>query len=155
MTDTQTKTNGEKIELVSFWVGGQEFGVDIMFVREIRGWTRETELPHAPDYVRGVINLRGVVLPIVNLAGRLGLEPTEPNSRHVIVVVQLADQAVGLLVDAVSNIFEVAKDDIQPTPAVDSGNISKFVRGLLAIEDRMISLIEIDDVLPITQKVAA
>src|SRR5580698_7782152 len=85
-------------ELIAFRVGRQEFCINVMTVREIRGWTAATALPRSPRYVRGVINLRGAVLPIVDLAVRLGLPAPEPTARNVIIVVQIGQQQVGLLV---------------------------------------------------------
>ncbi len=135
-------------ELISFRIGAQEFCVDIMEVREIRGWTPATALPQAPHFVRGVINLRGAVLPIVDLGARLGLGAADPTARHVIIVAQVQNQVVGLLVDAVSDILTVTDDMIQPTPDVASEMVRTFVRGLLAIEGRMVSFISLDRVLP-------
>ena len=135
-------------ELISFRIGEQEFCVDIMAVREIRGWTQATPLPQAPSYVRGVINLRGAVLPIVDLASRLGFESTEASDRNVIIVAQIGEQVVGLLVDAVSDILTVTDDVIQPTPDVASETAKTFVRGLIAMDGRMISLIGLERVLP-------
>ena len=135
-------------ELISFRIGAQEFCVDIMEVREIRGWTPATALPQAPAFVRGVINLRGAVLPIVDLGARLGLGAADPTARHVIIVAQVQNQIVGLLVDAVSDILTVTDDMIQPTPDVASDMVRTFVRGLLAIEGRMVSFISLDRVLP-------
>lgn len=135
-------------ELIAFRLGGQEFCVDIMSVRDIRGWTQTTPLPHSPDYVKGVINLRGSVLPVIDLAARLGFAPTEPTARHVIIVTQVANQSVGLLVEAVSDILTIGADAIQPTPDVASDLARLFMRGVLAIEGRMISLISLDCVLP-------
>lgn len=142
-------------EFVVFRIGQQEFCVDIMSVREIRGWTPATLLPHSPSYVRGVINLRGAVLSIVDLGGRFGLPLTEPSARHVIIVAQVQKQIVGLLVDAVSDILTVSADTIQPTPEVASDLAQSFVLGVLAIEDRMISLISLDQVLPRPDRIAA
>jgi purine-binding chemotaxis protein CheW len=105
-------------------------------------------LPRAPRYVRGVINLRGAVLPIVDLAMRLGLPGTEPTARNVIIVVQIAHQQIGLLVDAVSDILTTHDHNIQPTPDVASELVRHFVKGLLPVEGRMISLIALDQVLP-------
>jgi len=135
-------------ELVAFRIGRQEFCVDIMTVREIRGWTQATPLPHSPPYVRGVINLRGTVLPVIDLAVRFGFEAREPSVRSVVIVTQVGSQLVGLLVDAVSDILATSADNIQPTPDVASELATKFVRGVLAIENRLISLIQFDDVLP-------
>jgi purine-binding chemotaxis protein CheW len=142
-------------ELISFRIGAQEFCVDIMSVREIRGWTPATALPQSPGYVRGVVNLRGSVLPIVDLSARLGFAGAEPTARHVIIVAQIGHQQVGLLVDAVSDILTVADSDMQPTPDVASELVKTFVRGILAIEGRMISLISLEHVLPDLQLEAA
>jgi len=145
---TQAIHHSAARELISFRVGVQEFCVDIMAVREIRGWTVATALPRSPGFVRGVINLRGAVLPIVDLAARLGFDSAEPTARHVIIVAQIGSQTVGLLVDAVSDILTVTDDVIQPTPEVASDTAKTFVRGLLAIEGRMISLIGLERLLP-------
>lgn len=131
-------------ELIAFRIGDQEFCVNIMSVREIRGWTPATALPHAPGYVLGVINLRGAVLPIIDLSSRLGMKPADPTARHVIIVAQVHHKVVGLLVDAVSDILSVTSENIQPTPEVSSELDKSFARGVLAIEGRMICLIELD-----------
>jgi purine-binding chemotaxis protein CheW len=151
MSEKQATHSSDGVELIAFRIGAQEFCVDIVSVREIRGWTPATALPHSPAFVRGVINLRGVVLPIVDLAARLGLASVEPTSRHVIVVAQVGKQIVGLLVDAVSEILTVADDMVQPTPDVASTMAKTFVRGVLAIDQRMISLIALDEILPKTE----
>jgi purine-binding chemotaxis protein CheW len=145
---TQATSHNLARELISFRVGVQEFCVDIMAVREIRGWTAATALPRSPSFVRGVINLRGAVLPIVDLAARLGFADADPTARHVIIVTQIGAQMVGLLVDAVSDILTVTDDVIQPTPEVASDTAKTFVRGLLAVDGRMISLIGLDRLLP-------
>lgn len=142
-------------ELIAFRMGAQEFCVDIMSVREIRGWTKATVLPKSPNFVRGVVNLRGSVLPIVDLAARLGFPPAEPTARHVIIVAQIGAQTVGLLVDAVSDILTVTSDLIQPTPDVASDMAKSFVYGVLAVDQRMISLIALDHVLPVSEQDAA
>jgi purine-binding chemotaxis protein CheW len=135
-------------ELIAFRLGSQEFCVDIMSVRDLRGWTPATSLPHSPSYVRGVINLRGSVLPIVDLAVRLGFPASEPTARHVIIVAQVGDKVLGLLVDAVSDILTVTDADIQPTPDVASDLARTFVNGVLAVQGRMLSVIGLENVLP-------
>ena len=142
-------------ELISFRIGEQEFCVDIMAVREIRGWTQATPLPQAPSYVRGVINLRGAVLPIVDLAARLGLGATEPSVRNVIIVVRIGHRLVGLLVDAVSEVLTATADMIQPTPDVSSDAVKMFIKGILAREGRMVSWITLDRILPEQEAEAA
>ena len=133
--DNKTSNDGESTrELVAFRIGGQDFCVDIMSVREIRGWTPATPIPHAPKFVRGVINLRGTVLPIIDLAHRFGLPITDPTDRHAIIVSQIGDQLAGLLVDAVSDILSTDDGAIQPTPEVASNMAKSFVRGVLAMD---------------------
>lgn len=142
-------------ELIAFRIGDQEFCVNIMNVREIRGWAPATPLPHSPSHVMGVINLRGAVLPIMNLATRLGIKSAEPTARHVIIVAQVKQKVVGLLVDAVSDILTVTEDNIQPTPEVSSDLERQYARGVLAIEKRMICLIELGALFPEAESEAA
>jgi purine-binding chemotaxis protein CheW len=155
MYNPDTAANSAKLEFVAFRVGAQEFCIDIMGVREIRGWALATPLPHAPPYVRGVINLRGAVLPIVDLAMRFGLGLTEPTPRSVIIVVQVHQQVIGLLVDAVSDILTVSEAGMQPTPDIASDLAKTFVKGVYAVDGRMISIVSLDCVLPISAKAAA
>jgi purine-binding chemotaxis protein CheW len=142
-------------EVIVFRIGGQEFCVDIMSVREIRGWTPATVLPRSPGYVRGVINLRGAVLPIVDLAARLDFQAASATSRHVIVVVQIGTQIIGLLVDAVSDILSLGDSQVQPTPSVAAESARAFVYGLVALEGRMINLLRLDSVLADVRSEAA
>ena len=143
------------IELIAFRIADQEYCVDIMAVREIRGWSTSTPLPRAPNYVRGVINLRGAVLPIMDLAARLDLPATQPSERSVIIVVQVGERLVGLLVDAVSDILSISPDQIQPTPDVGCDQVKAFVRGLITIDDRMVSEIAVERLLPEIESLAA
>ncbi|SFB10698.1 purine-binding chemotaxis protein CheW [Rhizobium sp. NFR07] len=131
-------------ELIAFRIGEQEFCVNIMSVREIRGWTQATPMPHAPAYVLGVINLRGAVLPIVDLSARLGMKDAEPSARHVIIVAQVKNRVVGLLVEAVSDILTITEENIQPVPEISSDLEKQYARGILAIDKRMICMIELD-----------
>lgn len=147
MSDTM-ETLSEGRELIAFRVGRQEFCINVKLVREIRGWSAATALPRAPRYVKGVINLRGAVLPIVDLAVRLGMAGTEPTNRNVIIVVQLFQRQIGILVDAVSDILTANDNVIQPLPDATSGLVKSFVKGLLPMDGRMISLIALDHVLP-------
>jgi purine-binding chemotaxis protein CheW len=145
---TAASSTARQQELIAFKVGEQEFCIDVMSVREIRGWAPATPLPHAQSFVRGVINLRGTVLPIIDLSARLGFGFTEPEARHVIIVVRSGDQEAGLLVDAVCDILSVTEDMIQPTPAVASDTVKAFIRGILAIDGRMMGLVGLDHILP-------
>lgn len=155
MSDSAKNLSRENSELIAFRIGGQEFCVNIMSVREIRGWTRATALPHAPGYMLGVVNLRGVVLPIIDLSARLGMKPAEPTERHVIIVARSNRKTVGLLVDAVSDILTVTEEHLQPTPEISSDMEKQYARGILAIEGRMICLMELDGLFPDMESEAA
>ena len=142
-------------ELIAFRIGDQEFCVNIMVVREIRGWTQATPLPQAPPYIMGVINLRGAVLPIVDLSARLGMKEAEPTARHVIIVAQARSRAVGLLVEAVSDILTVTEENIQPVPEISSDLERQYARGILAVDKRMICMIELGALFPEQESEAA
>lgn len=145
---TEVQSNAASRELIAFRIGGQEFCVDIMSVREIRGWTPATPLPRSPGYMKGVINLRGTVLPIVDLGARFGLKTSEPTARHVIMVANIGGRTVGLLVEGVSDILQLTDGAIQATPDVASDDVKTFVKGIFSVDGRMISLIELDMILP-------
>ena len=130
-------------ELITFELENQLFGIDIMAIREIRAWTPVTRLPRVPHYVAGVVNLRGTVLPVVDLAARLGWNPSEPTPRHAIIVIQLDGQTRGLIVDSVSDIVTVASDALQAPPATSSDTILPFLEGLVALEDRMVMVLDL------------
>lgn len=128
-------------QFITFHSGCQEFGADIMAIREIRGWTDTTPLPHAPDYVRGVINLRGVVLPVVDLKARLGQGVTQVSAKDVIVVVETGNRTIGLLVDSVSDILTVTGAEIQPTPELAREDAAEFVEGIAVLAQRMVTIL--------------
>ncbi len=148
MTNTQDKALTAEIELLTFQVGKQEYAIDIMSVREIRGWSKATPLPHAPAFVRGVINLRGTVLTIVDLADRLGMGRTEASERNVIIVVHTGKETVGLLVDAVSDILAINKSDLQTPPEMSADNNQTFVSALMIADERMIRILALAAALP-------
>jgi len=143
------------IELLTFRLADQEYALNIMSVREIRGWTRATPLPHAPHYMKGVINLRGTVLPVMDLALRLGLPARAQNERNVIIVVNLEDVMTGLLVDAVSDIVALTKEDLQPPPELSSGASQGVVSALSLIEDRMIRVLDLATTIEGIESIAA
>ncbi len=135
-------------ELMVFQVGGQEFGVDVTQVKEIRLSAPATMIPRSPPYVLGVVNLRGVVLPIVDLGARLEMPAREPAARPVVVVVWIDKKLTGLLVDAVVDILAVSEDGFQATPAVGCEAVRTLVNSIVRADDRTIGLIELDQILP-------
>lgn len=156
MPDSHEITSDNENEFVIFLIGMQEYCIDIMSLKEIRGWTSTTALPDAPPFVRGVINLRGAVVPIMDLAERLGLARTEQKDRSVIMITSIGSQTVGLLADAVIDILAINPDTIQTPPQLSSHETASFINGLVALEGRMISVINLNAVLmQETQEVAA
>ena len=133
-----------QMDLITCEVAGQLFGLDIMAVREIRAWTPATPLPQVPDFVAGVVNLRGTVLPVVDLAARLGWAATEATPRHAIIVVQLGGKTMGLIVDSVSDIVTLPKDSLQQPPASGDDDVVRFLQGLAALGERMVMVLDLD-----------
>ncbi|MGH1369157.1 MAG: chemotaxis protein CheW [Maritimibacter sp.] len=152
MTETtpppEKSKDGNTIELLSFLVGGHDYCVDIMSVREIRGGAKATTLPHSPSFMRGVINLRGTVLPIMDLSNRLDLENETDQTRNVIIVVAVGERTVGLMVDAVSDILAIEQDELQPPPDLPADNERSFVSALTIVDNRMIRVLDLTAVLP-------
>ena len=144
MNEQTENTAHDWQQFITFHSGDQEFGADIMSIREIRGWTQTTPLPHSPDYVCGVINLRGMVLPVVDLKARLGHGPTEVSVKHVIIVVRCGEQAMVLLVDAVSDILTVTGNDVQVTPELARDSQAEFVDGIAVLDARMVTILNME-----------
>lgn len=142
------------LEVVTLIVAGQAFCIDIFAVREIRGWADATPLPQAPGYVLGVINLRGVVMPVLDLSARLGLGATDITGRHVTVVVQRDDDLVGLVVDEVQETIIFAAEELQPPPRyASSGDV--FVDALIPRGGQILGRLRVDALLPPDLKIAA
>lgn len=158
MTSPSSMSDADRRQFITFLVKDQEFCADIMAIREIRGWTSTTILPHSPDYVLGVINLRGTVLPVIDLKRRLGMGVTEATPKHVIIVAAIGARTIGLLVDAVSDIFYAGSADIQPAPELSRSADLDCVEGIAVSGNRMISVIGMPALLAglaETQKIAA
>jgi purine-binding chemotaxis protein CheW len=135
---------GGVIEFISFSIGDDQYGVAIMSVREIKGWSGVTHLPRQPDYVRGVLNLRGVMVPIIDLRCRFGQGLTVATPMHVVIIVQIGGRLVGLLADRVLDIVSYEGSKIQPVPRMNGAVEAGFLSGLITIDDAMIALIDLD-----------
>ena len=131
-------------QYITFTLDAQEYGVDIMMIREIKGWTATTALPQAPPYVRGVINLRGIIVPILDLRARFGMGVTSPSRMHVVIIVTTAARTTGLLVDAVSDIISVEPNAIRAVPSMGNMKEDSFLAGLVPLGDRMVTLISLE-----------
>lgn len=128
-------------QLITFQLGDQVLGVDIMAIREIRAWSPATPLPNTPAHVRGVVNLRGVVLPVLDLRRLLGWGLTDPSARHVIIVVQIGTQLQGLIVDAVNDIVSIDLEEMQPPPTVGDANLRRIIEGIATADSRMVMVL--------------
>lgn len=131
-------------QFLTFRLGDEEYAIDILCAQEIRGYSTVTPIPNAPHYVRGVMNLRGTVIPVVDLRIKFGM-PSEAYTKFtVIIVVTVGNKVMGLVVDAVSDVLDFAADDIEPPPAFDGATDSGFVRGLAKSGDRLVAVLDID-----------
>jgi purine-binding chemotaxis protein CheW len=147
--DAEAAVSGsDKLQFITFTLGAEEYGVDIMKVREIKGWSATTTIPNAPPHVRGVINLRGIIIPIFDLRARFGMGLTQPTQMHVVIIVHCGTKTVGLLVDAVSDIISVMPDAIRPVPEMGAETADHFLDGLAALDDRMVTLVSLDGLFP-------
>jgi purine-binding chemotaxis protein CheW len=145
--DDNARTVAATTEFISFAVGDEQYGVNIMAVREIKDWSAITQLPNQPAYMRGVLNLRGVIVPIIDLRCRFGNGLTEATPMHVIIVIQIEGETVGLLADRVLDIIAVDPSQIQPVPKVSHDARTGFLSGLVAVEKTMIALIDLKSLL--------
>lgn len=136
----------EVLQLVTFKLGDEEYGIDILKVQEINRMTEITSMPKAPFFVEGVINLRGKVIPVVNLRKRFGLGLKEIDSQSRIIVVDIGS-TVGLIVDSVSEVLRISSDTIEPPPPITGGVGSEYIMGIGKLEDRLIILLDIDKLL--------
>src|SRR5262249_3589017 len=142
-------------QFISFAIGDEQYGVDIMAVREIKGWSEITHLPKQPDYMRGVLNLRGAMVPIIDLRCRFAQGMTEAAALHIIIVVQIGAPMVGLLADRVLDIVSVELAQVQPVPRVAAAAHRDFLSGLVTIESGMIALIDLSHMLAVPGDEAA
>jgi len=133
-------------EYLTFLLHGEEFGIDILCVQEIRVWSSVTELPNKPDYLKGVINLRGVIIPIVDLRQRFGLAKLEYNEQTVTIILKghngQKNMVVGIVVDAVSEVYKFNKKAISKAPAFGNKIDNCFLKGLASVENKLIILLE-------------
>lgn len=134
-------------ELLVFRAAGQEFCLNILGVREIRGWSAPSPLPHAPRHVEGLINLRGAIIPIIDLAGRLGLPATPSNPRSVIIVTALGRRITGLRVEAVTDIIQISPDEIQPFTDAASDHGRALFPGLIVQQDRLLHVLGLEELI--------
>ena len=150
VSSRSSKTEGaaaEQMQFISFAISDDQYGVDIMAVREIKGWSDVTALPKQPDYVRGVLNLRGAIVPIVDLRCRFGQGKTEATALHVVIIVQIASRLVGLLADRVLDIVTLEGGQMQPVPKAAGGQSAAFIAGLATLDSGMLALIDLPHLL--------
>lgn len=143
-TNEQVPSTEKSEQYVTFLVGDKSFGVVIVMVREIRQWSPTTALPNQMPYTRGVLNLRGTVVPVHDLRARLGGALTEATENHVVVIASVKDQIVGVLVDAVSDIVNVNASSIRPVPSTSVHDGNNCISGLVSNGDEMVALLDLE-----------
>ena len=139
--------DGDLIQLVTFRIGEEEFGVDILAVQEIIRLMQITMVPRAPAFIEGVINLRGKVIPVINMRTRFGMPALEHDSNTRIVVMELEQKIVGFLVDGVSEVLRIPAGTVEDPPPVVAGIGSEYIRGIGKLDDRLLILLELDNLL--------
>ncbi len=151
----RTVSGADTQQFLTFALGTEEYGVEILKIQEIKGYSAVTPLPNAPAHVKGVLNLRGTIVPIVGLRKRFGMPEEACTPFTVIVVVQVQGKTIGFVVDAVSDVLAVAADAIQPTPDLRGQGDTTFLNGLAQAGERLVILPDIDKVLPVVEAVEA
>lgn len=137
-------------QFLTFVLAGEEYGVDILRVQEIKGWNASTEIPNTPEYVQGVINLRGTIVPIIDLRTRFDLGKIEYNKTTVVIVLKVKsnnsdkEKTMGFVVDAVSDVYDITRDQFKEAPDFGGAVSAEFVKGLATIDEKMLILLDID-----------
>lgn len=139
-------------QYLTFILGGEEYGVDILSVQEIRGWEPVTELPNTPEYLLGVINLRGIVIPIVDMRVRFELESADFTNNTVVVIVNVTDldsrkRTVGMVVDEISDVYDVKGDEVGDMPNLGGVISSEFIKGVATVKEKMVILLEVNSLI--------
>jgi len=146
---SQQDANKEFKELLTFFLAGEEYGVDILRVQEIKGWDSVTNIPNTPEYIRGVINIRGSIVPIIDMRLRFNLEKREYDATTVVIVLNVKtnghdNRTMGVVVDAVSDVYNIPINDVKPSPDFGTAVDTEFVTGLATIDEKMIIVLDID-----------
>lgn len=146
--EAEARSDDATDQFLTFVLAGEHYGVDILRVQEIRGWSQVTHIPNTPAYIHGVLNLRGTIVPIVDLRMRFGIERVANSRTTVIVVLRvMQDQqqrTIGLVVDAVSDVCNVGSNERKPAPDFGASAQTEFISGMAAIDDRMVILLDVD-----------
>lgn len=145
--DDQKKETEELLQLVSFFIGSEEFGVDILYVQEINRMSQVTKVPNAPDFVDGVINLRGRVIPVIDLRLRLGMPKKEADKNTRIIVMEVTGKTVGFIVDSVNEVLRVPKSVTEAPPELAVGINAEYIKAVGKLEDRLLILIDLEKIL--------
>lgn len=138
------KESGQLLQLVSFMIGDEEFGIDILLVQEIIRMQQVTKVPNAPEFVDGVINLRGKIIPVIDLRCKLGIERKERDKNTRIIVVEVSGKTVGFIVDAVTEVLRVPENIFETPPEIVTGINSDFIKAVGKLEDRLLILIDLE-----------
>lgn len=152
MEEALKKQDAELMQLVTFSIGEEEFGVDILKVQEIIRTMEITKVPRAPQFVEGVINLRGKVIPIIDLRRRFGLVARSHDKNTRIIVIEINNMIVGFVVDSVSEVLRIPFSTVEPPPPVVSGTESEYISGVGKLEDRLLILLDLDRLLSHEEK---
>ena len=144
---TELSTDGN--QFLTFTLQDEEFGIEILRVQEIKGLSRITPIPNMPSYIRGVMNLRGTVVPIIDLRSKFSMPEMEYNQFTVIIVVTIGDKVMGLVVDAVSDVLNVGEENIESAPQLGGAADTSFMTGIAKTGERLITLLNMDELIDV------
>ncbi|MEW5007814.1 MAG: chemotaxis protein CheW [Cycloclasticus sp.] len=153
--DVEESDNIHQNQYLTFLLGDEEYGVDILRVQEIRGWDSVTTIPNAPAFIKGVINLRGTIVSILDLRERFGIESVEYNELTVVVVLRVKgegkDRIMGVVVDAVSEVYHIAENDLKDPPDLGYAINMDYMRGMATVDDKMVIILDIDQLMSLKE----
>jgi purine-binding chemotaxis protein CheW len=146
LLDASGSARHQDQQFLTFALGHEEYAIDILRVQEIKGYAAVTPIPNTPPHIKGVLNLRGTVVPIIDLRLKLGMEPAAYDKFTVIVVIAVANRQIGLVVDSVADVIGIGEDAITPPPELGAGVDTAFMRGMAKHEDRLVSILDIEEI---------
>jgi purine-binding chemotaxis protein CheW len=147
MAQNESGQAGSANEYLTFKLGTEEYGIDILKVQEIRGYDAVTRIANAPEFIKGVVNLRGTIVPIVDMRIKFGLGNPEYNQFTVVIILNVAGRIVGMVVDSVSDVISLTPDQLRPAPSFAAGLDTQYITGLGTVDERMLILVDIEQLM--------
>ena len=151
LLDQQLGFASDGHQFLTFFLGDEVYGIEILRVQEIKGYTAVTHIPNTPEFIKGVLNLRGTIVPIIDLRLKFRMDSKEYDKTTVIIVVELSNRVMGIVVDAVSEVLSIPEKDVQPTPQFGSTVDVSFINGIGKSGEKLVTLLDIDRVMSVSE----